>query len=195
VYLQSSRWNETNVRKDPDNHLFWRRPPHRLEAEVIRDALLTVSGTLDTRIFGPGTLEPASNRRSIYYTVKRSKLMPMMQVFDAPEALGGVAERPTTTIAPQALLLMNNPNVRNYAKAFAKRIAGDRATPLEEVVRSGYLIALARSPASDELKEGVSFIQQQTESYQSAGKSKAHELAVADFCQILMCLNEFVYVE
>jgi len=106
-----------------------------------------------------------------------------------------VAERPTTTIAPQALLLMNNPNVHNYAKAFAKRIAGDRGKSLEEVVRSGYLIALARSPAFDELKEGVSFIQQQTDSYQSAGKSNAHELAVDDFCQILMCLNEFVYVD
>jgi len=193
VYQQTSRWNEANARKDPDNHLFWRRPPHRLEAEVIRDALLSVSGTLDTRMFGPGTLDPASNRRSIYYTVKRSKLMPMMQVFDAPEALGGMAERPTTTIAPQALLLMNNPNVRNYAKAFAKRIA-NQVTP-EEVVRAGCLIALARSPASDELREGVSFIQQQTDSYQSAGKFNAHELAVADFCQILMCLNEFVYVE
>jgi hypothetical protein len=194
VYLQSSRWNEANARKDPDNHLFWRRPPHRLEAEVIRDALLAVSGTLDLRMFGPGTLDPASHRRSIYYTVKRSKLMTMMQVFDAPEALGGIAERPTTTIAPQALLLMNNPNVRNYAKAFAKRIAGNKTIP-EEIVRAGYQMALARSPAPEELTGGTSFIRQQKESYQSAGKSNAHELAVADFCQILMCLNEFVYVE
>ncbi len=107
----------------------------------------------------------------------------------------GVAQRPTTTIAPQALLLMNNPNVRSYAKAFAKRIAGNANTPPEEVVRSAYLIALARSPAPEELADGVSFIKQQTDSYLSAEKSDGRELAAADFCQILMCLNEFVYVE
>jgi hypothetical protein len=194
VYLQSSGWNDASARIDPDNHLFWRRPPHRLEAEVIRDALLAVSGTLEPRMFGPGTLDRASHRRSIYYTVKRSKLMPMMQVFDAPEALGGVAQRPITTIAPQALLLMNNPNVRNYAKAFAKRIGRDAVTDTELISR-GYLISLARQPAPDELTDGITFIQQQMDSYRSAGKSDARELALADFCQILMCLNEFVYVE
>ena len=162
---------------------------------MIRDALLSVSGTLDSRMFGPGTLEPANKRRSIYYTVKRSKLMSMMQVFDAPEALGGVSQRPTTTIAPQALLLMNNPNVRSYAKAFAKRIAGNANTPPEEVVRSAYLIALARSPAPEELADGVAFIRQQSDSYLSTGKANGRDLAAADFCQILMCLNEFVYVE
>jgi len=121
--------------------------------------------------------------------------MPMMQVFDAPEALGGVAQRPTTTIAPQALLLMNNPNVRSYAKAFAKRTVDHADTPPEEVVRSAYLVALARSPAPEELLDGVAFIRQQFDSYLPVGKANARELAVADFCQILMCLNEFVYVE
>jgi hypothetical protein len=195
VYKQSSQWDESKARIDPDNHLFWRRLPHRLEAEVIRDALLSVSGTLDTRMFGPGTLDPANKRRSIYSTVKRSKLMPMMQLFDAPEALGGVAQRPTTTIAPQALLLMNNPNVRSYAKAFAQRIADDASTRPEETLRSAYLIALARAPSVEEVAEGVSFIKEQTDSYQSAGKANPLELALADFCQVLMCLNEFVYVE
>jgi hypothetical protein len=195
VYMQSSRWDESKARSDPDNRSCWHRPPHRLEAEVIRDAVLAVSGTLDSRMFGPGTLDPASKRRSIYFTVKRSKLLPMMQVFDAPEALGGVGQRPTTTIAPQALLLMNNPNVRGYAKAFAKRIAGDVAASSEEAVRTGYQIALARSPTPDELADSITFIQQQTDSYRSSGKSNARELALTDFCQVLMCLNEFVYVE
>jgi hypothetical protein len=195
VYLQRSHRNEDKARVDPDNHLFWRRLPHRLEAEVIRDAHLAVSGTLNPRMFGPGTLDPGSHRRSIYYTVKRSKLLPMMQVFDAPEALGGVAQRPTTTIAPQALLLMNNPNIRGYSKAFANRISGGMGTTLEDVVRSGYLIALSRSPAPEELDEGTAFIKQQMDSYLSAGKANGRELALADFCQVLVCLNEFVYVE
>jgi mono/diheme cytochrome c family protein len=195
VYMQSSHRDEAKGRVDSDNRLFWRRPPHRLEAEVIRDALLAVGGTLDDSMFGPGTLDEASRRRSIYLTVKRSKLVPMMQVFDAPEALGGVADRPTTTIAPQALLLMNNPQVRNCAKAMARRIAANGRTSVEEAIRSAYLIALARLPAADELADGVSFVRQQTKSYEAAAKTDAHELGLADFCQILMCLNEFVYVE
>jgi hypothetical protein len=146
-------------------------------------------------MFGPGTLDEASRRRSIYFTVKRSKLVPMMQVFDAPEALGGVAERPTTTIAPQALLLMNNPQVRNCAKAMARRIALSGPSSLGNAVQTAYLMALARWPASDELIDGVSFVSQQTKSYEAAAKTDATELGLADFCQILMCLNEFVYVE
>jgi mono/diheme cytochrome c family protein len=195
VYRQSSHRDEVKAGLDSENRLFWRRPPHRLEAEVIRDALLALSGTLDRKMFGPGTLDEAGRRRSIYFTVKRSKLVPMMQVFDAPEALGGVAARPTTTIAPQALLMMNNPNVRHCAKATARRIADNGQIHLEDAVRSAYLIALAREPAADELADGVGFVRQQTKSYETAGKTEARVMGLADFCQILMCLNEFVYVE
>jgi hypothetical protein len=195
VYRQSSHRDEVKAGLDSENRLFWRRPPHRLEAEVIRDALLALSGTLDRKMFGPGTLDEAGRRRSIYFTVKRSKLVPMMQVFDAPEALGGVAARPTTTIAPQALLMMNNPNVRHCAKATARRIADNGQIHLEDAVRSAYLIALAREPAADELADGVGFVRQQTKSYETAGKTEARVMGLADFCQILMCLNEFVYIE
>src|SRR5438067_10460843 len=102
-------------------------------------------------MFGPGTLDPANKRRSIYSTVKRSKLMPMMQVFDAPEALSGIAQRPTTTIAPQALLLMNNPQVRAYARGLAQRLARNPETPVDEAVKSGFLMALGRAPTAEEL--------------------------------------------
>src|SRR5262249_40974891 len=163
--------------------LVWRRPVHRLEAEVIRDALLAVSTSLDTSMYGPGTLDPASRRRSIYFTVKRSKLVPMMQVFDAPEALSGVGERPTTTIAPQALLLMNNPNVRGYAKGFARRIAPDVKTSLEAAIKQGYLTALARPPGAEELADSVAFVRQQIGSYQAGSKKDSWHLGVADFCQ------------
>src|SRR5262249_38315134 len=103
VYRQSSHADLAKTRLDPDNGLFWHRPCKPLEAEVLRDALLAVSDTLEPKMYGPGTLDEGSKRRSIYFTVKRSKLIPMMQVFDAPEALVSLGERPTTTIAPQAL--------------------------------------------------------------------------------------------
>src|SRR5262249_2105726 len=195
TYMQSSRPDEAKAKVDRDNRLFWRRPPHRLEAEVIRDALLAVSGELDPKMFGPGTLDPNTKRRSIYFTVKRSKLIPMMTVFDAPEALGGVAQRPTSTVAPQALLLMNNPNIRHYAKSFAHRIAPDAKTPVEAAIKSAYLIALARQPSMEELADASAFAKQQADSYAADGKKDSRELALADFCQTLMCLNEFVYVE
>ncbi len=193
VYRQSSQVDDAKLKVDPDNRLCWRRPKQRLEGEIIRDAMLSISGLLDAKPFGPGTLDENSKRRSIYFTVKRSKLMPMMVVFDAPEALVSVGDRPTTTIAPQALLLMNNPQVRGYAQGFAKRIAGQ--TPLEEAVRHGYLIALARPPTLEELADSIAFVQQQMQSYKANGKEGGKELALADFCQVLMCLNEFVYVE
>jgi mono/diheme cytochrome c family protein len=195
VYMQSSQYDERKAAIDRENELLWRRPPHRLEAEVIRDSLLAASGLLDTTMFGPGTLDESSRRRSIYFTVKRSKLVPMMQVFDAPDALSSIGERSSTTVAPQALLLLNNPNSRSYAKAFAKRIVPEAATDVGAALRAGYVIAVARPPTADELADGLAFVAAQSASYQAAGKPDARDLALADFCQVLLCLNEFVYVE
>ena len=192
VYKQSSRYDEAKAKVDRDNKLCWRVPPRRLEAEIIRDSLLSVSGVLDPKMFGPGTLDESSKRRSIYFTVKRSKLIPMMTIFDAPEALSGMSERPTTTIAPQALYLLNNPQVRGYALNFAKRIAANDKVSLEAAVKSGYQIALGRPPNRDELADSVDFVNRQLRTYTAADR---RQQALADFCQVLMCLNEFVYVE
>jgi hypothetical protein len=195
VYRESSQFDPEKGRIDPDNRLSWYRPAHRLEAEVIRDSLLAVSGQLDRRMFGPGTLDVGTRRRSIYFTVKRSKLIPMMQVFDAPDGLGGVAERPTSTVAPQALFLMNNPNMRLYAKGLAGRVAPAAKQSAQGDVRSAYLIALARLPTAEELGDASAFLAQQTTSYGAAGREAARDLALADLCQVLMSLNEFVYVD
>jgi len=115
-----------------------------------------------------------------------------MTIFDAPEALSGMSERPTTTIAPQALYLLNNPQVRGYALNFAKRIAANDKVSLEAAVKSGYQIALGRPPNRDELADSVDFVNRQLRTYTAADR---RQQALADFCQVLMCLNEFVYVE
>src|SRR5262249_2689448 len=154
---------EAKARVDRDNRLFWRKPLRRLEGEVIRDSLLAVSGLLDDKMYGPGTLDPASKRRSIYFTVKRSKLMPMMVVFDAPEALVSIGDRPTTTIAPQALMLMNNPQVREYAHHFALRLPVDSAASLEPAIRAAYRIAFGRMPSNQELIDSTTFVKQQVD--------------------------------
>ena len=195
VYQESSGWSEASANVDRDNKLIWRRPTSRLESEVIRDSILSVTGALDATMFGPGTLDESSRRRSIYFTVKRSKLIPMMQVFDAPDALQGLAERAETTIAPQALMLLNNPHIRQHARNFAKRLADMPSAAPDVTIRAAYLTALGRPPSADEAADSVTFLTQQTTSYSTAGKPDARDLALADFCQALLCLNEFVYVE
>ena len=197
AYGADSAFDPTKAAADPDNHLLWRRPVRRLEAEAIRDTMLAVSGMLEEKMFGPGTLDPSSKRRSVYFTIKRSNLIPMMVVFDAPEALTPMGERSTTTIAPQALLLMNNPQVREYAKTLAKRAAPTNSTPTESAIRAAYEIALSRPPTRQEKSDGVSFLTEQLTGYTAAGQvpAAAWESAMADFCQALMCLNEFVYVD
>ncbi|HTN76193.1 MAG TPA: PSD1 and planctomycete cytochrome C domain-containing protein, partial [Pirellulaceae bacterium] len=97
VYMQTSEFSEAKDKIDPTNQYCWRYAPRRLEAEVIRDSMLAVSGQLDPKLYGPGTLDEAHKRRSIYFTVKRSRLIPMMTLFDSPEPLVSVGSRPATT--------------------------------------------------------------------------------------------------
>jgi hypothetical protein len=87
AYRQSSEIDPKKVSQDPENRWVWRYAPRRLEAEIIRDSLLSVGGLLDTTQFGPGTLDNDQTRRSIYFTTKRSRLVPMMILFDAPDSL------------------------------------------------------------------------------------------------------------
>jgi mono/diheme cytochrome c family protein len=194
AYRQGGQFDKARAAVDMDGKLYWRRAPRRLEAEVIRDALLAVSGTLDRRPFGPGTLDPNHKRRSIYFFVKRSQLVPSMVLFDAPDGLQGIEQRTTTTIAPQALLLMNSAMVRGCAEALARRIA-PQGTPLSEAVRAGYMRALVRPPSETELAEAVRFVREQTASYRVESKPGADHLALTDFCQVLLGTNEFIYVD
>ena len=136
VYMQDSQFDESKSQVDPEDRLLWRFSPRRLEAEIIRDAMLAVSGDLDATQFGPGTLDESMRRRSIYFFIKRSKLIPFLQVFDSPEPLASVGLRPSTTIAPQALIFMNNPRVREYAKSFAKKVISD---DIEASIRLAYM--------------------------------------------------------
>ena len=194
TYQQSSKFDDTKAKLDKDNQLWWRHPVTRLEAETIRDSLLSVSGTLDTKMFGPGTLDESSRRRSIYFTMKRSRLIPSLIIFDAPDGTVGVGDRATTTIAPQALHLLNSPQVRGYAQGLAKKITL-QITSLADAVNRGYWNTFNRRPTTEELNDGIAFLTEQEKSYTSRKLPNARELAIVDFCHVLLCLNEFVYVE
>jgi hypothetical protein len=192
AYRQASTFDPDRSAIDPDNKLVWRRVPRRLEAEIIRDSMLAVSGQLDRRMFGPGSLAPDYRRRSVYFFVKRSQLVPMMVLFDAPDGTVGIESRTNTTIAPQALLLMNNPVVRSASRSFAERLRGLKD---DDAVRRGYAVAVGRSPRAAELRESTAFLADQRASYRQEKKPDADLLALTDFCQVLLGLNEFVYVD
>lgn len=191
VYRQSCDIDESRLAKDRENRLWWHRPRHRLEAEAIRDAILAASDQLDDRLYGPGQLDEAHHRRSIYFTVKRSQLMPSMTVFDAPDGTTPVAERPQTTIAPQALLLMNNQQIRLAARQFATKLMSITDHSPEAAVRMGYLVAVSRLPDEIELANSVAFMNQQTTGDTHAEPAQT----LVNFCQVLFCLNEFIYTE
>ena len=185
TYQQSAAHDPAKDRADPENRLFGRQPVRRLEAEVIRDSILAVGGLLDPTPFGPGSLSDSMTRRSVYFTMKRSRLIPALTVFDAPDGTVGVGERPSTTVAPQALHLMNNPQVRAAAKGLAKRAleAGDDTA----AVARAYRLALGRAPTAAELTDATAFLRGAT--------GPAREAAATDLCQVLFCLNEFLYAE
>ena len=173
---------------------FLHRQPRRLQGEALRDAMLAVSGQLDTTMFGPGTKDERSKRRSIYFTMKRSQLIGSMVVFDQPEPLVSQGARPTTTVAPQALLLMNGPQVREWAEAFARRVEAETSggEVLAQINRA-YLLALSRPATAKEQASAAAFLASQAASYEAEKKPNPRSLALADFCQVLFGLNEFAY--
>ena len=119
------------MKSDPQNRLWWRRPARRLEAEAIRDALLAVAGTLDPKMYGPGTLDGNSPRRSVYLTVKRSQLIPLLQMFDAPErdAVDRRAQRHNgaDAIAGLAEFAVRAPGSREGRRPHSPEAADDNA--------------------------------------------------------------------
>ena len=151
--------------------------------------MLAVAGQLDLTMYGPGTLNADMNRRSIYFFIKRSKLIPTMMLFDWPEHLVSIGQRSTTTIAPQALMFLNSPQGRKYAEAFAARLSTD--TPIADAYRR----AFGREPTDRESRFADEFLKRQTDVYQQANNPKAAESALTDLCQTLFSMNEFIYVD
>ena len=191
TYQVSSATNEASAAADPTNRWRWRWTPRRLEAEAIRDSLLTAAGLLDPALHGPGTLSEGTNRRSIYFFIKRSELVPSMMLFDWPEHLVGIGKRPSTTIAPQALFFLNSPQSRRFAEGFANRIE-ENNTP--SAIKRAYRVAYARLPRQSEIDGGLAFLETQRKRYAADGQPDADRLALVDYCQSLMSLNEFLYI-
>ncbi len=192
-YRQSSELTPRHAEKDLENATFARFQPRRLEAEAIRDALLSVSGELDTSMYGPGIRDVGSSRRSVYFFIKRSDLVGMMMLFDWPEHLVSQGRRAVTTTAPQALFFMNSPHARRWAGSLAKRIIQEAATADDRIQRA-FALVLNRPPEADELTLAQAFVDEQLAAHRQANRSDAEHLAWTDLCQTMFALNEFIYL-
>lgn len=193
VYRQSHETIADNQQIDPANRFLWHYPTRRLDAELIRDSLLAVGGNLDRKMYGPSFMDDTP-RRSVYLRVKRSELIPLMTMFDAPEPTQSVGERISTTVPTQSLAMMNSPFVRQQAELLARRIHASKDVPLSVSIDRAYRIVLARSPSEAERNRMIEFIDAQRSLI--AGDPAANtEQAVIEFCQALLCLNEFVYFD
>jgi hypothetical protein len=192
AYRQSTERTEPHQRLDPDNLLWARRIPRRLEAEAIRDSVLAVSGELDETMYGKGSLDSSMKRRSVYFFVKRSRLIPEMMLFDWPESLVSIGQRSTTTTAPQALLFMNSPLVRRAATAQATEAAEMTDA---EFVEDVYERTLGRQPTKLETGKAAEFLAVQSAAHRESGVKDVALRSRADLCQVMFSLNEFVFVE
>ena len=191
VYRQSAAYDEEKAVADVNNVYRWRWTPRRLEAEAMRDSLLTVSGLLDRSMYGPGAMRSDMRRRSVYFFIKRANLIPVMMLFDWPEQLVGIGRRPSTTIAPQALMFLNSPQARSYAEGLARRLDGLQG---RSAVQQAYRIAYGRTADADELAAAEEFLDRQRRSYANEGQVDASTLALTDYCQTLLGLSEFLYI-
>ena len=205
TYMQTVKWDQPRYEIDPENKLFWRKEPRRLEGEIIRDSIMNTAGTLNRKMFGPSVKPwvskdaintgstnkwpvnvkdgPDTWRRSIYVFMRRSMRVPFFEVFDVPDGMQSRGVRELTTVPTQALMLMNNQFVRDQASHFSNRIRKAVGNDnLKHIVEEAYWLALSRSPTNEELSSSVELLSTEGQSLEN-------------FCHILFTLNEFCYVD
>jgi hypothetical protein len=221
VYQQSSTHQEDAAKVDEDDRLLWSFPRQRLEGEVIRDSALAVSGLLNTKMSGPsifpdlpdGMAAPRGgwklsanderNRRSVYIFVRRNTRYPMLEAYDMPDTHESCPRRMVTTTAPQALTMLNDKSVLQWAQAFA-----GRALAAPDPVETAFQLAYQRRPDSWEKDTVATFFHKQKAliaDRAARGEKLAlppampenvdreYAAAFVDFCQMLLNSNEFVY--
>ncbi len=209
--LSSDSASPSGREKDPTNRLYWRRDRERLDAEAFRDALVYLAGRLDTTLGGgemnvksqdpsPEDLRKnqatyeSSPRRSVYLPVVRSNTYDLLTLLDFPNAASPVGSRPTTTVATQALLLMNHQHIQDEAARIVDRHQRELGLrEVAEVVPRLYTELFGRPPTDAEKAKAHQFIA----AYQATLDTpapRARQAALQAFCHTLVLSNEFAYV-
>ncbi|MFM7520980.1 MAG: PSD1 and planctomycete cytochrome C domain-containing protein, partial [Planctomycetota bacterium] len=235
LVMRSTAYRQAATRRaeldavDADNRLLGRMAVRRLDAEGVRDRMLAASGALDPTPFGAPVpvsaddtgefvADPAKPRRSIYVEQRRSMPVAFLSAFDAPVMETNCLRRPSSTVAGQALVLMNGPFALDQARVLAEKALAAAPVPaeadafgpgsvaglLEPAVEQAWRRALARSPDAAERREALAFLADQlailrpadpVPGREPAAPAAARAEALANLCQQLLSCNEFLYVD
>ena len=206
AYQRSSEPNEADSKIDAGNRYLWRMNRQRVDAETLRDAVLAASGALNLKMGGrpvippltaeeytglwardqwPESLDPREiSRRSVYLYVKRSFPLPMLATFDTPDSSVSCPRRDSTTVAPQALTLLNSEFMGAESRRFAERVRKQAGEDRERWAAEAFRLALGRGPTGREREQAREFFL----------KDLGAE-ALARFCLVVLNMNEFLYVD
>ncbi|MBS0265335.1 MAG: DUF1553 domain-containing protein [Planctomycetes bacterium] len=223
TYRMSKDSRDDYAAVDPENRLWWRFPYRRLEVEAIRDSMLVASGRLNRNMFGPpmhpfipqealaGSSDPGSiwpaydevsaSRRTVYAYVKRSLVVPMLEVLDLCDTTKSSARRQITSVAPQALTLFNGRFVNEQAEHLARRVEREAGTDPAGQVARAWQLALARSPSNTEQQTMQAYLQSEaakrlaeaTAAVKPLPEAEARHQALVQLCRVIFNLNEFAY--
>ncbi|MFN0195144.1 MAG: DUF1549 domain-containing protein [Planctomycetaceae bacterium] len=198
TYRQGFVDSEAATRVDAENRLLWRRNPTRMDAEVLRDAILMTAGEMNTVLGGPGyqdfvtyvrnaqfyqMLDPEGesfHRRSLYRTWLRSGRNPFLDVWDCPDPSTRTPERAVTTTPLQALSQLNNSMILRMADRWGERIVRKAGKDPVSQIRKAYQLAYQREPTAEELPLLEAFLTEQ---------------GLSPLCRVLLNSNEFLYVD
>ncbi|MFZ4509282.1 MAG: DUF1553 domain-containing protein, partial [Fimbriimonas sp.] len=209
TYMMSGQYDKRAAGIDPDNHLLWRFPRKRLEVEAIRDSILFVAGTLDRTIGGSlmnyklrdyVSLTPSQNpevydnpRRAVYLPVIRSAVYDVYSAFDFGDPTVMNGDRASTTVAPQALFMLNSSIVLKATKAQAEAITKRADLTDPQRIRQLYLTCYGRAATDAEVTRALQFLTKLESAY---AKAKDPRLSAwQSLCKSLVGANEFIYVE
>src|SRR5436309_5081731 len=203
AYRQSSRRDPRGEQRDPENRLYWRKPIHRLDAEVIRDAILAANGALNEAMFGPPVpvrpdvhgqivvgidktegdnkmpvevpLKGEEFRRGIYVQVRRSRPLAMLHAFDAPVMEVNCERRQSSTVATQSLMMMNSQFILDQAARFAQRLQQEAGENRLRKVERAWQLAFNRSPTVLELADALEFMSRQVDYLKTVAEKETVE--------------------
>jgi len=218
TYQMSGHTREDLQSVDPDNRLLWRRVPRRLEVEAIRDSMLFVSGRLDRKMYGPPMYpyvpreallnhadktkiwpefnEAAASRRTVYAFIKRSLLVPLLEVLDLCDVTQTSPQRSVTTVPTQALTLYNGNFAMRQSRHFADRLLREAGENPTDQIRLAFRRALARPPTNAEQAAMTQFlVMQYAERDGQSPRTDRRINALTQLCRVIFNLNEFVYPE
>lgn len=214
TYQQSSTHDQKRKEADPGNRLLSRMPLKRLESEIVRDSLLSVSGTLDPTMggrpvptryhkdgrleFDPKRMQGTTNavRRSVYVLARRNYHLTLLNLFDQPALNKLCTQRSTSASVTQSLALLNDTNVIRYARQLARRIGIETKTPdITKWIDHAFLSALGRHPDQTEARLAKALVDRHVKRYLDTDIpwTEAAEKALEHLAQMLLNTNEFLY--